>query len=276
MIAESAIKRPIVRYFGGKWRIAPWIISKFPPHRVYTEAFGGGASVLLRKTPSWAEVYNDLDGEIVNLFRVCRDHGPDLVRLLTLTPFSHDEFDGAYEQTGEPVEWARRTLIRSHMGHGADAASGKWRTGFRCSTIHRRSTTPAGDWSGLPDVAVSVCKRLKRVIIENRDAVEVLLGNDGPDTLHYVDPPYVHQTRGDGRTTPHGYRQEMTDSQHEALAEVLYSLTGHVVLSGYDCDLYRQLFGSWIRVEHEARADGGKKRTEVLWIKGPARAGRLL
>src|SRR5690606_6837914 len=96
--------RPIIRYHGGKWRIAPWIISHFPEHRVYVEPFGGGGSVLLRKPRSYAEVYNDLDGEIVNLFRVARDCGDELIRSVELTPFARDEFMLAYEETEDPIE----------------------------------------------------------------------------------------------------------------------------------------------------------------------------
>lgn len=88
--------RPIVRYFGGKWKLAPWIIQHLPQHRVYVEPFGGGGSVLLRKPRSYAEVYNDLDGEIVNLFLIARDHGQELQQKLELTPFARDEFNGSF------------------------------------------------------------------------------------------------------------------------------------------------------------------------------------
>jgi DNA adenine methylase len=69
-----------MRYHGGKWMLAPWVIENMPPHRVYIEPFGGAASVLIRKKRSYAEIYNDLDGEVVNLFRVCRDRGDELKR----------------------------------------------------------------------------------------------------------------------------------------------------------------------------------------------------
>jgi DNA adenine methylase len=103
------IKRPLLRYHGGKWRIAPWIISFFPSHRVYVELFGGGGSVLLRKGRSHEEVYNDLDSDIVNLFRVTRGNGEELRRKLALTPFSREEYVLSYRPTNDPVEKARRT-----------------------------------------------------------------------------------------------------------------------------------------------------------------------
>ena len=136
-------KRPIVRYHGGKWKLAPWIIGHLPPHRVYVEPFGGGASVLLRKPRSYAEVYNDLDGEMVNLFRMARDNGRELLELLRLTPFARDEFAKAYEQASEPIEQARRTVIRAFMGFGSNAHNRP--TGFR-SNSNRSGTTPARDW----------------------------------------------------------------------------------------------------------------------------------
>src|SRR3954471_8601570 len=99
--------RPVLRYHVGKWILAPWIISHFPSHRVYTEAFGGAASVLMRKPRSYGEVYNDLDGEIVNLFHVLR--GPragELIASLRLTPFARIEFEESYETAADPVEQA--------------------------------------------------------------------------------------------------------------------------------------------------------------------------
>jgi len=115
--------RPLVRYHGGKWKLAPWILSHFPQHRCYVEPFGGGASVLLRKPRSYAEVYNDLSGEIVNLFRVACDRGDELVRACELTPFARDEFIETWKPSPDPLEQARRTIARSFMGFGSAAAT---------------------------------------------------------------------------------------------------------------------------------------------------------
>lgn len=134
--------RPIVRWHGGKWLLAPWIITNMSAHRVYVEPFGGGASVLLRKPRAHSEVYNDLDGEIVNLFRVARDHGGDLVYRLGLTPFAREEFEASYERSNDPVEQARRTVVRSFMGFGSNAHNRA--TGFRAKS-RRSGTSPSRD-----------------------------------------------------------------------------------------------------------------------------------
>jgi DNA adenine methylase len=271
----SAPLRPVLRYHGGKWRLAPWIISHFPPHRVYTEAFGGGGSVLLRKPRSYAEVYNDLDGEVVNLFRVLRDRAlaAELERVVRLTPFARDEFTLAYEPTDDPVEQARRTLFRSAAGFGSVAASGR-KTGFR-SNVTRSGSTPADDWRAMPDGFVRLVGRMVGVVIENRPAVDVMQHFDGTETLHYVDPPYPHSTRTGTAQYDRIYKHEMGDDEHRALAAALHALDGMVVLSGYACDLYdRELFADWHRVERRAFADGASARTEILWIN-PAAAARL-
>lgn len=263
--------RPILRYHGGKWRLAPWIIGHFPEHRTYVEPFGGAASVLLRKPRSYAEVYNDLDGEVVNLFRVLRDP-TDAARLrevVSLTPFAREEFDLTFEGTDDPVESARRLLLRSHAGFGTAAmrsiVGGRpQRTGFRGNTT-RSGTTPAGDWAGMSGVLADTIERFAGVVIENRPAVKVIEAHDGPDTLHYVDPPYPHSTRSNsGRNN---YRHEMTDADHSHLATCLRAAEGAVVLSGYACDLYdRELYHDWYRVERATHADGARDRVEVLWL----------
>lgn len=164
-------KRPILRWHGGKWILANWIIQHLPKHRVYVEPFGGAGSVLLRKPRSYAEVYNDLDGEVVNLFRVARERGDELRRALELTPFARDEFALSYEPTEDPVEQARRTVARSFMGFGSNSHSKA--TGFRANS-NRSGTTPAHDWRNYPEAFVAVIERLRGVCIENRDAVEVM------------------------------------------------------------------------------------------------------
>lgn len=261
--------RPVLRYHGGKWMLAPWIIEHFPPHRVYTEPYGGAASVLMRKPrASLVEVYNDLDGEIVSLFQVLRDpeSAARLAEVLTLTPFARGEFDGSYAPAPDPVEQARRTVIRSFMGFGSDSASGA-KTGFRANG-NRQTAHPAKDWSNYPAAVEHFHARLAGVVVENRDALDIIRQHDDTEVLHYCDPPYAHGTRsGHVVRTGKGYRHEMTDDDHRAMAEVLHAARGMVVVSGYACDLYdRELFAGWDRRERATRADGGLERTEVLWL----------
>lgn len=255
-----APERPILRYHGGKWVLAPWIIEHFPEHRVYVEAFGGAASVLMRKPRSYGEVYNERDGEIVNLFRVARDRRDELRAMLALTPFARDEFLLSYEPSSDPVEQARRTVARSFMGFGSPSASGR-KTGFRANS-NKSGTTPAHDWGNLPACFEALCARLVGVVIENKEAISVMEQQDAPTTLHYVDPPYVHGTRHIDK----GYRFELTDAQHEELSDALHDLSGMVVLSGYPCDLYGDLYADWERRERPALADGAQPRTEALWL----------
>lgn len=257
------MNRPLVRYHGGKWKLAPWIISHFPKHRTYTEAFGGGGSVLLRKPRSYAEVYNDLDGEIVNLFRMARDRGSDLERLVRLTPFAREEFVESYQPAECDLEQARRTLIRSFMGFGSASVS-KQVTGFR-SNSNRSGTTPAHDWANYPRALEITIERLQGVVIENREAIDVLKQHDSAETIHYVDPPYVLETRWLKDKTK-AYKHEMTDEHHRQLAEVLLKLEGGVILSGYRCPLYDELYKGWRRIDKAAHADGAADRVESLWF----------
>ncbi len=244
--------------------LAPWIISHFTPHRIYTEAFGGGGSVLLRKERSYAEVYNDLDGEIVNLFRVARDQGEDLKRLLHYTPFSRADFAESYEKVDAPIEQARRTVVRSFMGFGSNSHNKK--TGFR-SNSNRSGTTPAIGWRNYQEAFSAIIERLRGVVIENREAVEVLHIHDSHGTLHYVDPPYLPETRDAGGD----YRHEMTDQDHISLAGVLRGLSGNVIISGYPSELYKDLYRDWTCIKREAFADGARRRVECIWIKNNER-----
>lgn len=268
------VRRPILRYHGGKWLLAKWIIAHFPKHRIYVEPFGGAGSVLLQKPRSYAEVYNDLDGEIVNLFRVVRDRGPELTRLLELTPFARDEYRRSFEVSEDPLEQARRTVLRSYAGFGSNALCRAIKSGFR-SNANRSGTTPAHDWANLPAAYEPIIERLKGVVIENRDGLEICRQHDSVETLHYCDPPYVHTTRSSKVHGHHGYSFEMTDEQHVEMAQALRELRGMVIVSGYDCELYRELFRGWTHVERASLADGARRRTEVLWINRQDRTGYL-
>lgn len=269
----KSLTRPIVRYHGGKWKLAPWIITNLPPHRVYVEPFGGGGSVLLRKPRSYAEVYNDLDGEIVNVFRVMRDHGAALHEAIRLTPFSRAEFVAAYVPSNDPIEQARRTILRSFQGFGSAAACGEL-SGFRANSS-RSGTTPAHDWANYADAVEPLIERLRGVVIEQRDAMAVMVHQDGEETLHYVDPPYVHSTRSvkvNHDLKRKSYKHELSDEQHVTLADGLKRLKGMVVLSGYPSELYNGLYGDWFRVDRAAHADGARERVESLWFNEPAHA----
>lgn len=267
------VKRPVVRYHGGKFLLADWIVSHFPDHRTYVESFGGGGSVLLKKKKSHFEVYNDLDGEIVNVFRVCRDHLERLRELIILTPYSRDEFVKSYIPTDDPIEQARRTIFRSYAAFGSTGISGK-KTGFR--GLGRQSgTVPSMDWANYPDAMQAISSRLRGVVIENRDAHQVMATYDSLSTLHYVDPPYVHSTRNK-HCAGQGYRYEMTEQQHLELLHFIMSLSGMVVISGYDHPIYREILTDWKVLERRSMADGAKERKELLFISPNIRMNKTL
>lgn len=222
MPTRAPIKRPALRYHGGKFgsgrSTANWIISHLAPHRCYVEPFGGAASVLLCKPRAASEVYNDLDDDLVNFFRVLRTPAQafELERLLRLTPYARAEFDQAKDlDAGDPVERARRLLIRSFMGHGSAGLRAYSSTGFRASESSGRFLA-ATDWSNYPSHVQAFTLRLVGVLIERRPWPQVVERYDDESTLFYLDPPYHHETR-----TSHahdGYRHEFTDADHEELA----------------------------------------------------------
>lgn len=263
----TTITRPALRYHGGKFRLAAWVMRFFPPHRIYTEAFGGAAGVLLQKPRSHGEIYNDLDGDVVAFFRCLQrpDLRDRLVQACTLTPYARAEFELAWESTDDPVERARRVCIRAQMGFGSAGAT-KGSTGLRTDTM-RKYTTAQMDWAAYPPVLLDVAERFQQVLVENRPAVDVLQQHDSDETLHFVDPPYVHSTRV--LRSQGGYRHEMTDDDHIELLDVLARLQGMVVLSGYATDLYADLLTGWQVHTTSARISSGRGagvRTESVWI----------
>jgi DNA adenine methylase len=276
--APAEVTRPVMRYHGGKWKLAPWIVSFFPPHVAYVEPFGGGASVLLRKPRTLGEVYNDLDGDVVRVFRVLRDptQAAELRRLLALTPFARDEFKRTYTEPRHEVEAAAFVIARSFMGFGSAASTRMHITGFRTSSKRDQASraTPAVEWANYPDEIPVFCERLAGVTIENRDAIKVMRQHDAASTLFYVDPPYVHSTRSSLRVKNgnrgHYYRHDMTDAQHRELARYLHSVRGMVVLSGYPSALYDELFGDWEQFDRPHMADGARPRLERIWLNPAA------
>lgn len=271
----NLIARPPLRYHGGKWRMADKIIPLFPKHTTYVEPFGGGASILLRKSRSKNEIYNDLDGDIVNVFRVMQDKtlAQELRDKLIYTPYSREELMLAWVDTeNNPVEQARRCLIRSHMGFGSAGAT-KGRTGFRGFDCYEESySAPANQWSDLPMYLDKYTERLRGVVLENSCALKTIEKTNYKNTLLYVDPPYVMETRSSMKGGQSYYRYEMSDNEHEKLLNTLNGSEHMVVLSGYQSELYMDLLSTdWECYKFEARASRGHRgtvnRTECVWVK---------
>jgi len=267
LFETALLQRPVLRYHGGKWLLAPWIISHFPPHKIYVEPFGGAGSVLLRKPRTFCEVYNDLDEEVVNLFRVlrCREEALKLCDLLSLTPFGRVDFKEAYQISDEPLERARRLVVRSFLGFGSAAHNIRYSTGFRAAS--KETGRPHSmDWVNLPECLWIVTERLKGVTIENRAALEVIQQQDHPQALFYLDPEYLPSTRPNSNCKQYQHRMSIRD--HEELGELLGAIKGRAIISGYWSKLYERIYRDWNVVQRVAQASGQKgriQRMEILW-----------
>lgn len=263
------VTAPALRYHGAKFRLANWVMEFFPAHRCYVESFGGAAGVLLQKPRAYAEVYNDLDGDVVNFFRVLRDPAlrARLIEACVLTPYARADFDEAWAPTDDAVERARRIAVRAQMGFGSAGAS-KSKTGFRIDSKRAYGTAQAL-WAEYPAALSAAGIRMSGVLVENRAAIEVMRQHDAIDTLHFVDPPYVHSTRVLGAGKAGYYRHEMSDTDHEELLDAILELEGMVVLCGYPSELYNRRLKAWTVRTTEARISAGRgtgKRTECAWL----------
>lgn len=253
-------------WYGGKFSHLDWLLPLLPPAHHYCEPFGGSAAVLLNRAPSPVETYNDLDGEVVNFFRVLRDYPDELIRRIALTPFSREELRLACSNSeiDDPIERARRFYVRARQtrtGLAQTATPGRW---AYCVATSRAGVAGAiSRWFGGVESLYYIADRLLSVQIENLDAFEVIRKYDSPETLFYCDPPYIHSARGD----TNAYAYEMSDAEHIKLAELLHSLKGKVALSGYHCKLIDELYSDWYCTEAPPRICHSVKqvRQEVLW-----------
>lgn len=274
--------RSPIKWFGGKGMMAKKIIALFPPHRTYVEPFGGGASVLFAKKPSPVEVYNDIDSGLVNFFRVLRDPAKfeRFHRLVVLTPYSREEYN-LCRKTWEDCE---NDVNRAHLWYVvarqnfSGVFGGSWSSVITESS-RRMARSVSGYLSAIQQLP-AIATRLQCVQIEHVDWRRILERYDTKDTLFYLDPPYVLETRQGTR-----YAHELTTEDYHELIQQLLVLVGNVVLSGYQHLTYEPLEkAGWTRhdyptVSHAAghtRATGilgpgsGKcmqSRVESVWVK---------
>jgi len=254
-------------WYGGKYSHLAWLLPLLPAANHYCEPFGGSAAVLLNREPSPVETYNDVDGEVVNFFRVLRTERDKLVEAIALTPFCRDELVLATRGPKDGVtefERARRFYVRARQtrtGLAQTASPGRWAT---CRDTSRRGMGGAvSRWLGSCYDLVEIAARLLRVQIDHRPAVEVIHAYDSPETLFYCDPPYPHESRGDAKA----YGFEMTDADHRSLATVLRGVQGKVAISSYECVIMQELYGDWhctVAPEHICHSTK-RTRQEALW-----------
>ena len=255
-------------WYGGKFSHLDFILPRLPTDaKHFCDVYGGSAAVLINRPPAPVETYNDIDSELVNFFKMLRDAGEDLVRQISLTPFSREELIKAcqHEPGLSDLERARRFFVRARQtrtGLAQKSSEGRW---AHCVLTTRAGMSGAvSRWLGSVDGLAEITARLQRVQIENAPALEVIRRYDTAETVFYLDPPYVHASRGDTAA----YQHEMSDDDHVALADVLSSIRGRAVLSGYRTPLYDRLFESWTRIDAPVRTAHSvrKPRQESLWV----------
>jgi DNA adenine methylase len=252
--------RTVIKYPGAKWRIADWIISHMPEHKSYLEPYFGSGAVFFRKSPAKIETINDIDEDVVNLFRCIRDDAEKLAMLVETTPYSRQEYYSAFELCPEdPFEKARRFLLKTWMGHGFRTYC---RSGWKNDIAGRENSYAVNYWNQLPEWIMNIVARLKETQIECEPALELIRRFNRPNVLIYADPPYLLSTRKMKRQ----YAHEMTDEDHLELLEALKQHQGPVLLSGYDNGLYNDMLHDWQKDQIATTAEKGKHRTETLWM----------
>ena len=255
-------------WYGGKYSHLDFLLPLIPQDAThFCDVFGGSAAVMLNVDPYPVETYNDLDSELVNFFETLRNQGPKLIKAIGLTPFSRAELVRActVESGLSKLERARRFFVRARQtrtGLAQTSSEGRW---AHCVLTSRAGMSGAvSRWLGSVETLPEIVQRLQRVQIENAPALEIIQRYDTPDTVFYVDPPYLHAARGDSGA----YGYEMTDHDHEELAQLLNQVRGQVILSGYRTDLYDRLYRHWRRVDAEARNCPSVRqlRQESVWL----------
>lgn len=236
-------KSPLI-WFGGKGKTAKYILKHMPVHTCYVEPFGGAAHVIAQKHSVYAEVYNDIDGDLVNFLMVARDHARELYRRCETLPYSRDLFLQFRSLTIplDPIEKAVLFfyLNRSGIAKGNSRSSFSKNTGWRSSKEHNTART----YSAACETILKFASRMKNVMVENRDFRDIFRIYDGADTLFYVDPPYVGREKY--------YAGGFSEKDHRDLSSILNNIKGKAIVSYYDDPLLYELYPGWRRISFKA------------------------
>jgi len=256
----------ILQYPGKKNSIATWIINRFPydyPSMTYLEPFFGSGSIFFRKERSAIETINDIDNEISNLFLQIRDNPNELIMLLKNTPWSRFEYDRAFEVSDNPVEQARRCIVRFWFTVGANV---RGKNGMRFEI--KRNTGGVNYFHlKLPEVITLASERLKHtkkslVQIENRNVFELIPKYNRENVLMYLDPPYLLETRNNKKV----YKHEFEYEEHEELLKLLVSSKAKIIISGYENELYTKYLSGWQKEQTTSKDQAGNIKNECIWM----------
>lgn len=263
----AKIARPLMLYQGSKFKIASWIISHIPKHKVYVEPFGGVASVLIKKAPSEYEIYNDTDNAVVNVFRVLRDKdkAKRLSDLLWLTPYSRNEYRENTEwlDTDDDIEKARKTICRSFFGIAAGSAI-RSLGGFNVRLNENYKPSSYKSFLSIHAYIIEYAERMRNVLIEQKDAEFILDYYDSSVTFFYLDPPYLLNTWN--KTDKKVYSNILSDNNHESLLNKLCKIEGMAIISGYDNDMYNDILKDWKTSCLRTHNQTNDYRIEKIWI----------
>lgn len=258
--------KAIFRYPGSKWALAQWIIQHFPldyEKMLYLEPYLGSRAVFFNKKPGTVETINDMDGDVVNLFRILRERPEELKRALEMTPYSREEYNKSFEPCDDPLERARRYMVRTTQSIGAKLC-------YKCGWRNHKQMKIGGTackWGGITETINAAAERLRGdtthlTQIEQMDALRLIARYNSRDVLMYIDPPYIRSVRKSGKL----YKHEMDEEQHIKLLEAVKRSKAKIIISGYPSALYDEHLAGWhtdTTVTHTTSAD---KAVEKIWM----------
>ncbi len=252
----------VLRYPGSKWNIARQLVELIPPHHSYVEPYFGSGAVLFTKAPSAIETVNDLDGDVVNLFRCIQQDSGRLARLVMTTPFSREVYDRQVSPDNSCAGRYQRAagfLVRCWQGHGF--RTNGYKVGWKNDVQGRERSYALWNWYRLPDWIIEIAERLRKVQIENRPALEVITRFNYPNVFMYLDPPYLLDVRSGKQ-----YKHEMMEGDHEELLKTVLQSRAKIMISGYESEMYSDYLHGWRKESFASHAEGGRPRQETVWM----------